>query len=238
MGFWKRKKNKPAKPSEDFLDDDFGYDAPGQEGRRPEPPRPADPPRESSAPPPPASPRMPSGVGSPGRGLDDVTIVPRNPAADSSPPLVPPSASPPPTAQPPSAPPPPATSPPPPPAFDPPEQGDDMTVVLGAPVAPSQESVAWLVATTGAGRGRDHRLAPSLTKIGSAADAGLRLTGDPYVSSGHAEIDAAGGAWRLRDLGSTNGTLHNGQPVNEVTLRDGDRIRFGQSEFVFKCCEL
>ncbi len=34
----------------------------------------------------------------------------------------------------------------------------------------------------------------------------------------------------LKDLGSTNGTLVNGQPITEVQLRAGDRVRFGKVE--------
>jgi len=36
------------------------------------------------------------------------------------------------------------------------------------------------------------------------------IPGDPYVSRRHAEIIDLGGAWGIRDLGSTNGTKLNG----------------------------
>ncbi len=38
----------------------------------------------------------------------------------------------------------------------------------------------------------------------------VAIPGDPYVSRRHAEIIDLGGAWGIRDLGSTNGTKLNG----------------------------
>ena len=49
------------------------------------------------------------------------------------------------------------------------------------------------------------------------------------VSSRHAVIEHRDGGWWLRDLGSTNGTWHNGKRIEApVQLADGDRILFGQ----------
>ena len=38
----------------------------------------------------------------------------------------------------------------------------------------------------------------------------------------------------LHDLGSTNGTLVNGQRVAAATLTDGDRITIGTTTFAFR----
>jgi pSer/pThr/pTyr-binding forkhead associated (FHA) protein len=38
----------------------------------------------------------------------------------------------------------------------------------------------------------------------------------------------------LKDLGSTNGTLVNGQPATQVQLRAGDHIRFGKVDAYFE----
>ena len=57
--------------------------------------------------------------------------------------------------------------------------------------------------------------------------------GDPNVSRRHAEIRPAGAGYRLTDLGSTNGTLVNGQRVHEHQLTDGDVVQFGATEIVF-----
>lgn len=53
------------------------------------------------------------------------------------------------------------------------------------------------------------------------------------VSGLHLEIVREGDGYVLRDLGSTNGTLLDGRKVTEVTLSHGDRVRLGESEFVF-----
>jgi FHA domain-containing protein len=53
---------------------------------------------------------------------------------------------------------------------------------------------------------------------------------DPRVSRDHAVIEVSDGGWRLRDLGSRNGTILNGQPVAEADLRDGDHIAIGGFE--------
>jgi len=56
---------------------------------------------------------------------------------------------------------------------------------------------------------------------------------DNGMSGFHAEIAREGGAYVLRDLGSTNGTLVDGEPVSETALQHGARIRMGNTRFVF-----
>lgn len=52
---------------------------------------------------------------------------------------------------------------------------------------------------------------------------------DGFVSGSHAEIAFEHGAWWLQDLGSTNGTFVNNQPVHSrVQLSDGDILQFGR----------
>jgi pSer/pThr/pTyr-binding forkhead associated (FHA) protein len=51
---------------------------------------------------------------------------------------------------------------------------------------------------------------------------------DPDVSRRHAAIRIAAGEVTIEDLGSTNGTLVNGETITEPrTLRDGDEVRIG-----------
>jgi pSer/pThr/pTyr-binding forkhead associated (FHA) protein len=57
------------------------------------------------------------------------------------------------------------------------------------------------------------------------------------VSRRHAQANCDGGAVYLRDLGSTNGTLVNGEPLPGgamVRLQHGDRISFGGVQAVFE----
>lgn len=67
------------------------------------------------------------------------------------------------------------------------------------------------------------------------ADPGCRIVlGQTIVSSRHAEIFRTEHGFVVRDLGSTNGTFVNNVKVTESALVDGDVIRLGTSEMVFK----
>ena len=58
---------------------------------------------------------------------------------------------------------------------------------------------------------------------------------DPFASSQHARIERQGGAVVLEDLGSTNGTYLNDELLRgPQPLHEGDRIRIGDSHFVFQ----
>ena len=70
--------------------------------------------------------------------------------------------------------------------------------------------------------------------LGRAEDADIRLE-DEFSSSRHARMTPHGDAMVLEDLGSTNGTYLNGEPLSgPQPLHDGDRIRIGDSEFTFE----
>jgi pSer/pThr/pTyr-binding forkhead associated (FHA) protein len=63
--------------------------------------------------------------------------------------------------------------------------------------------------------------------IGRAAGADIVVNGT-YVSGRHARITAVGDDLTVEDLGSTNGTLVNGQRIAEPTLlAEGDLITIG-----------
>jgi len=78
-----------------------------------------------------------------------------------------------------------------------------------------------------------------LVVLGRALEADVRLN-DAKASRLHARItresDTQSGTqvFRIRDLGSTNGTLVNGQVVTEKTLTDGDKILIGDHLFRFE----
>jgi pSer/pThr/pTyr-binding forkhead associated (FHA) protein len=69
--------------------------------------------------------------------------------------------------------------------------------------------------------------------IGRRAGNALVLP-DPRVSREHAIIERDGGRFRLRDLGSHNGTTINGQPVAQAELCDGDRLAIGGFELLVR----
>jgi FHA domain len=58
---------------------------------------------------------------------------------------------------------------------------------------------------------------------------------DSFASTNHARLLPQGDVVVLEDLGSTNGTYLNGEPLRgPQPLHAGDRIRIGDSEFTFE----
>ncbi|MHB8657499.1 MAG: FHA domain-containing protein [Solirubrobacteraceae bacterium] len=65
-------------------------------------------------------------------------------------------------------------------------------------------------------------------------DVEIRLD-DPFASTRHARIFRQGSAVVLEDLGSTNGTYLNEEPLRgPQPLHPGDRIRIGDCEFSYQ----
>ena len=83
------------------------------------------------------------------------------------------------------------------------------------------------------GMQRPYEITTPVTLLGRGTDCDLRLV-DPGVSRHHAEIRIEGSEIVLVDLGSTNGTFVNGQPIRRVTLADGARISLGRTTLVFR----
>lgn len=213
MFFGKRRKKGPDRAPKEFGGDDFGFDEADEAARRGEDRARSgvQEPDDEFAPPEDLADRS----GSLGRTVDDATFVGARPAEPSRPlaslPAVPAAAD---------------------------EDYPDATRVIGPPADLRTTVVAWLVAASGPSRGRDFRLGPRPTRVGSAPEAEIRLTGDPYVSTAHAEVAVEGEEVIVRDLGSTNGTYRNDDRIRDAHLADGDRLRFGLSEFVFKSVRL
>ena len=70
--------------------------------------------------------------------------------------------------------------------------------------------------------------------LGRGDSADIRLE-DTFASSAHARLVAEGDVIVLEDLGSTNGTYLNGEPLRgPQPLHVGDSIRIGDSEFTFE----
>jgi len=70
------------------------------------------------------------------------------------------------------------------------------------------------------------------TAIGRDPSSQLSIP-DHLMSRRHCAVESADGHFTLRDLGSANGTFVNGIPVREHALAHGDRIRAGDSVFLF-----
>src|SRR6266571_8323608 len=75
--------------------------------------------------------------------------------------------------------------------------------------------------------------------LGRALDADIRVN-DSRASRLHArittELDESGGEtrYRLKDLGSTNGTILNGRAIDEALLADGDKFVIGDQLIRFE----
>jgi pSer/pThr/pTyr-binding forkhead associated (FHA) protein len=118
---------------------------------------------------------------------------------------------------------------------------------VAAPAAPTvAEPLAAAPATAGKaakarGGGRLHLLDPPARQgevypltdeitVGRAPGCGVVLEDDTFVSQVHARLFRRGRETYVEDLGSTNGTLVNGERISEVTrLRRGDQVQFGNT---------
>jgi hypothetical protein len=80
---------------------------------------------------------------------------------------------------------------------------------------------------------RTFDLTAPITILGRGTDCDLRLV-DAGVSRHHAELRVEDGEVVLVDLGSTNGTFVNGQPIRRVTLADGTQVTLGRTTLVFR----
>jgi Nif-specific regulatory protein len=92
---------------------------------------------------------------------------------------------------------------------------------------------AYLTILTGNRAGMNFPLDPRRkTLIGRGTDCHISLP-DPLCSRVHATLSCGSDGWVIRDAESRNGTLVNGQKIDEATVVDGNTIRVGSNEFEF-----
>lgn len=90
-----------------------------------------------------------------------------------------------------------------------------------------------LVMFTADGAQRKFPLMRDITVIGRREDCDLRIP-LTEISRKHCRIVKSGGTVRLEDLGSSNGTFHNGARVSESDLSPGDRVQLGPVIFTLQ----
>src|SRR3954470_22851772 len=79
---------------------------------------------------------------------------------------------------------------------------------------------------------REEVLNQDVIKVGKLASSHLRID-DETVSRMHAVIEVTGpDDVHIIDLGSTRGTLVNGERINKARLQSGDEIMFGESRVI------
>jgi hypothetical protein len=108
---------------------------------------------------------------------------------------------------------------------------DDETLVqrVGGRRARGRRGRAFLTVLSGRETGALHKLGPGESVIGRATEADVQIV-DHGVSRRHAKIVRdLDGTSKIVDLKSTNGTFVNGRRIEIEVLREGDRIRIGQS---------
>jgi pSer/pThr/pTyr-binding forkhead associated (FHA) protein len=78
-------------------------------------------------------------------------------------------------------------------------------------------------------------LSQSVSKIGRDKANNILFNNDSYISRHHAWVLFIKGNYFIEDLGSTNGTLLNGEVLSErKQIFPGDSIKFGYTELVFE----
>ena len=115
----------------------------------------------------------------------------------------------------------------------------ELTVIASA-TAPAPSGQARAVGRLVVVDGAESDLRPGVafalqpvTTVGRHPDSTMPIN-EPFVSSEHAELAYDSGRWWLRDLGSTNGTFLNGNPVTVATgIRPGDIVQFGRIKLQF-----
>lgn len=65
--------------------------------------------------------------------------------------------------------------------------------------------------------------------VGRASGADIRID-DPAFADRHARLELVGGRVRLRDLGSEEGSVVNGERVRDALLRPGDQVVFDAND--------
>jgi two-component system cell cycle response regulator len=86
---------------------------------------------------------------------------------------------------------------------------------------------------SGPSMGRRYTLNPTVgAMIGRGGDCAIHIE-DHSVSRKHARVESTGNGYAAVDLGSTNGTFVNDQPIARHALSDGDYLRVGNCIYRF-----
>jgi pSer/pThr/pTyr-binding forkhead associated (FHA) protein len=103
-----------------------------------------------------------------------------------------------------------------------------------AQAQPAVAPIASILVRTGSLRGRRMPIRVPVVNIGRA-DFNDIVLAEPSVSTTHAKLQRRDGLWVVSDLGSTNGTFVEGEPVvGETPLPPGATIRFGDVAVLFE----
>ena len=114
------------------------------------------------------------------------------------------------------------------------EDEADKTILEKDKGEPPPPFFAWLVYIDEQDKPvQDIRLTRQKTVMGKSADADIQLN-DPFASKMHAVIHFEEGKFFISDLGSSNHTWLNEKKIMNEELKDGDKIRVGHQNLIFK----
>ena len=109
-----------------------------------------------------------------------------------------------------------------------PASDDALTVSIGE----LPDGLGLLVVKRGPNAGSKYVLDADVTTAGRHPDSDIFLD-DITVSRRHAEFARDAGAYRVRDVGSLNGTYVNRERTDDSTLAHGDEVQIGKFKLVF-----
>src|SRR4051812_170485 len=95
-----------------------------------------------------------------------------------------------------------------------------------------QGEIARLRVVEGPDMGATFVLVGPIIKIGRGDESDVMIS-DLKASRLHAELNFSSSGWRVRDLASANGILHNGKPSSQGVLRSNDTITIGATVLEF-----
>jgi len=96
----------------------------------------------------------------------------------------------------------------------------------------SERFSASLVLVAGGAEGSEFPLEKPCTTVGRGPDVDLPFP-DDAMSRQHAAFEVQPMGVRVRDMGSTNGTHVNGEPVASADLKHGDKVTIGEHCFQY-----
>ncbi len=111
----------------------------------------------------------------------------------------------------------------------PPRKAEDASFLLEL-----ERREAYVVVASGPRRQAEFTLRGETTIVLGRDESADLVVDDESASRRHAVIEKHEDGYYLRDLGSANGTYFNGLlHGRQARLREGDRFRIGETEFVF-----
>src|SRR5262245_13235251 len=93
-------------------------------------------------------------------------------------------------------------------------------------------NVPRLIVIKGTDEGRQFVLDSDAHSVGRDSTSKVRLT-DTEVSRRHAEFVRTTDGFRVRDVGSANGTFVNNLSIKDALLQPGDHVQIGQTVLVY-----